>query len=227
VARALNAESSLYVRAYFFRALLLGTRKRELLQIRGSDIDAERWTVRLANTKNGRPHELPLARQAQEILNALPRERGNSHVFPGRFEGESLSVPTIDQAWRRVRIAAGVPDVRLHDLRRTLGSWVVQQAGSLALVGALLNHSDPRVTAEHYARFADAHRRTALDAPGDAVMNAAGVQHVRALLHGVRDDGLREAPNGAHSADGFSTPWVAVRAHDHVRGHTGARAIEE
>jgi hypothetical protein len=52
---------------------------------------------------------------------------------------------------------------------------VVQQTGSLALVGALLNHSDPRVTAEHYARFADGHRRAALEAHGEAVFSAAGV----------------------------------------------------
>ncbi len=176
VVRSLASEPSAHVRAYFLLALLLGTRKRELLRLRWSDIDTERWTARLPETKSGRPHELPLGRQAREILGALPKAHGNPHVFPGRFQGESLSVPTIDQAWRRIRVEAGVPDARLHDLRRTLGSWVVQQTGSLALVGALLNHSDPRVTAEHYARFADGHRRSALDAHGDAVLSAAGMR---------------------------------------------------
>lgn len=162
-------------------ALLLGTRKRELLHARWCDVDEDRWTLRLPETKSGRAHELPLGRQARGLLEALPRPEGNPHLFPGCVDGAPLSVAAIDQAWRRIRLAAGVPDARLHDLRRTLGSWVVQQTGSLALTGALLGHSDPRVTAAHYARFADGNRRSALDAHGEAVLAASGVQSAMML----------------------------------------------
>jgi len=120
-------------------------------------------------------HELPLGRQARGLLEALPRAGTNPFLFPGCVSGAPLSVAAIDQAWRRIRQTAGVEDARLHDLRRTLGSWVVQQTGSLALTGALLGHSDPRVTAAHYARFADENRRSALDAHSAAVLAAAGV----------------------------------------------------
>jgi integrase len=176
VVKALGSERNPHVRAYFLLALLLGTRKRELLGARWEDVDEARWTLRLPKTKSGRAHELPLGRQARELLLALPRVDANPYVFPGSVSGAPLSVAAIDQAWRRVRAVAAVPDARLHDLRRTLGSWVVQQTGSLALAGALLGHSDPRITATHYARFADASRRSALDAHGEAVLAAAGAR---------------------------------------------------
>jgi integrase len=182
VVTSLASEGNPHIRAYFVLALLLGTRKRELLRARWDDVDATRWTLRLPETKSGRTHELPLGRQARELVAALPRVAGNPHVFPGNVAGAPLSVAAIDQAWRRIRIAAGVPDARLHDLRRTLGSWVVQQTGSLALVGALLGHTDPRITAAHYARFADGSRRVALEAHGDAVLEAAGGRSAAAIV---------------------------------------------
>lgn len=181
VARALANEPNVHVRVYFLLALLLGTRKRELLHARWCDVDEDRWTLRLPETKSGRAHELPLGRQARGLLEALPRAGTNLFLFPGCVSGAPLSVAAIDQAWRRIRLAAGVEDARLHDLRRTLGSWVVQQTGSLALTGALLGHSDPRVTAAHYARFADGNRRSALDAHGEAVLAASGVQSAMML----------------------------------------------
>jgi hypothetical protein len=57
--------------------------------------------------------------------------------------GEPLSVPTIDQAWRRMRWAAGAPDAWLPDLRRTVGSWLTQSGASLHLVGHVLNPVSP------------------------------------------------------------------------------------
>jgi len=47
-------------------------------------------------------------------------------------------------AWVRVRTAACLEDVTLHDLRRTVGSWLVREGSSLHLVGAVLNHKDRR-----------------------------------------------------------------------------------
>lgn len=187
VARALASEPNVHVRVYFLLALLLGTRKRELLHAQWRDLDEARWTLRLPETKSGRAHELPLGQQARGLLEALPRPEGNPHLFPGCVDGAPLSVAAIDQAWRRIRLAAGVPDARLHDLRRTLGSWVVQQTGSLALTGALLGHSDPRVTAAHYARFADESRRSALDAHGAAVLAAAGAGSAMSLAGLARE----------------------------------------
>ena len=55
-------------------------------------------------------------------------------------------------AWERIRKAAQVPDVRVHDLRHTLGSWLAASGYSLQLIGRALNHTQVSTTAI-YARL--------------------------------------------------------------------------
>jgi len=166
---ALKTESNPYVRGFFALALLTGLRKRELLGARWADVSD--GLLRVPRTKNRQPHLIPLSREAATVLESLPREYGNGHVFPGQRDGEPLCVATIDQAWRRIRAAAGVDDAHVHDLRRTLGSWLVQGGVSLHLVGRALNHESAEAT-RVYARFALENVRTALDAHGAAVRDA-------------------------------------------------------
>jgi integrase len=78
----------------------------------------------------------------------------------------------IDKPWCRVRKAAGVEDVRLHDLRRTVGSWLAQSGNSLHLIGRVLNHSNASTTAI-YARFGQDNVRQALDDHGRRLMAIA------------------------------------------------------
>jgi len=67
-----------------------------------------------------------------------------------------------------------VDDVRLHDLRRTVGSWLAQSGNSLHLIGRVLNHSNPSTTAI-YARFGQDSVRAALEQHGARMMGAAGL----------------------------------------------------
>ena len=80
----------------------------------------------------------------------------------------------IAKPWSRVRKAAGVEDVRLHDLRRTVGSWLAQAGNSLHLIGRVLNHSNQSTTAV-YARFGEDHVRAGLEQHGARIMGAAGI----------------------------------------------------
>jgi hypothetical protein len=68
----------------------------------------------------------------------------------------------LNDAWSRIRKAAGLNDLRIHDLRRTVGSWLVRDGASLHLVGSLLNHKDQKTTAG-YAYFQTKERHKALD----------------------------------------------------------------
>ncbi len=96
---------------------------------------------------------------------------GNPYVLPGHKSVHHLV--NIDRPWRRVRTAAGVPDVRLHDLRRTVGSWMAQAGNSLHLIGRVLNHSSQATTAV-YARFGQDSVRQALEEHGKRIMGTAG-----------------------------------------------------
>jgi integrase len=98
---------------------------------------------------------------AVELLRGLPSyqpretlEPGGSGlprwVFPGR--GKSGHLEDAKHPWQRIRERAGVPDVRIHDLRRTLGSWLAASGYSLPLIGRALNHSNVATT-QVYARL--------------------------------------------------------------------------
>lgn len=56
----------------------------------------------------------------------------------GKVNGQHLK--NLRPAWVRARATAGLSDVRLHDLRCTVGSWLVREGSSLHLVGAVLDH---------------------------------------------------------------------------------------
>jgi integrase len=74
------------------------------------------------------------------------------------------------------RAAKGEEDVRLHDLRRTVGSWLATSGASLPLIGKVLNHSSASTT-QIYARLAEDATRAALEAHGAAIgplLNAGG-----------------------------------------------------
>ena len=103
----------------------------------------------------------------------------NPYVFPGIKEGQHLV--NINKAWKRVRTNAGIEDVRLHDLRRTVGSWLAQAGNDLHLIGKVLNHSNTSTTAI-YARFAQDQMRTALD------------DHANKLLPSLQSTGIINEP---------------------------------
>jgi hypothetical protein len=88
----------------------------------------------------------------------------------GKVNGQHLK--NLRPAWVRVRATAGLSDVRLHDLRCTVGSWLVREGSSLHLVGAVLDHKDPKTTAGH-AYFQIGDRQAALDQHGQKVIDRA------------------------------------------------------
>jgi integrase len=165
----INAEPNIYVRAALMLYLLTGLRKNELLRAKWAevDLDARTWTI--PKTKQDEPHTVPLSAPAVAILEGLPRLSGNPHVFPGHKRGTHLV--NIAKNWRNVRVAAECEDVTLHDLRRTVGSWMASSGVSLAIVGQVLGHAPGDVAATAiYARLQQASARKALDDHGAALM---------------------------------------------------------
>ena len=183
LAVAIDNESNLYARYAIWLFLLTGLRKSELLKSRWADVDWNREELTIQDTKNGRPHHLPLSSAALALLRQLPRQEGNPFVFPGREDGKNLV--NIDKAWRRIRTEAGVPDVRLHDLRRTVGSWLAQSGNSLHLIGRVLNHRTASTT-QVYARFANDQVRDALESHGKRLMGIAAAKDLKNVINADR-----------------------------------------
>ncbi len=183
LAQAIDAEPNETARFALWLYLLTGARKSELLQARWADVDWTRAELRLSQTKVGRTHYIPLSAPAIALLREIPRVEGNPYILPGRgprgaTAEEKAAAPAplvnISKPWGRVRKAAGVEDVRLHDLRRTVGSWLAQSGNSLHLIGRVLNHSNQSTTAV-YARFGEDSVRAALEQHGARIMGAAGL----------------------------------------------------
>jgi len=167
LAEAINAELNQSVVYAVWLYLLTGVRKNELLTLKWADIDFTRKELKLSDTKNGKAHYLPLSSSALEVLNQIPRLDGNPYVIVGKNQGCHLV--NIDKPWQRIRKAANLEDVRLHDLRRTVGSWLAQSNNSLHLIGKVLNHSNQSTTAI-YARFGNDAVRDALEQHGQQIM---------------------------------------------------------
>lgn len=180
---ALAEETNPYWRAFFALALLTGCRRSELLGARWPQVDFEAKTLRLPVTKAGQPHVLPLSDPALVILAGLPSREPGEFIFPSRGREGRLTEPK--KAWARVLARAGVTDCRIHDLRHSLASILVQHGYGIALIGKILNHSQIATTAR-YSHLSLDGMRTALD-------DAAG------LLLGT-DNGTKTPPdNGGDS----------------------------
>jgi integrase len=150
---AIDAAEDVRIADYLRLALLTGARKTALLRMRFADADLTRavWTIPPTDSKNGKPIHVPLVAEAVEVIRSrLFAASGREYVFPGRHGIGHLTDPTRPLA--KVFKAAGFTDVRLHDLRRTFGSWQAANGSSELLIGKSLGHRHSRST-QVYARL--------------------------------------------------------------------------
>ena len=149
-------------------ALLTGARRGELLAARWTDFDlvAGTWTKPGSTTKQKTLHRVALSDVAARLLVEM-RRHANSHgwVFPARDSGH---LTDIREAWDALRDAAGIPDVRLHDLRHTFASISASAGASLPLIGAMLGHASPSTT-HRYTHLLDDPQRAAANRVAEAI----------------------------------------------------------
>ena len=150
---AVDAGTASPVTAAAIRLLMLtGCRKGEVLALRWTDVDLDAGELRLPDAKSG-PRAVQLPPPAVRLLEALPRRAGSPWVFPGRAADGRCSESALDNAWRAVREAAKLEDVRIHDLRHSFASRALALGETLPVIGKLLGHSDIETTAR-YAHLA-------------------------------------------------------------------------
>jgi integrase len=122
-------------------------RLNEILSLRWAWIDVAQGVARLPDSKTGAKN-LYLPPGALAILEGLPRLAGNPHVLPGDRPGAAFV--GIQKPWQRIRALAGLPDLRIHDLRHSFASVAVAGGDSLFIVGKILGHRQASTT-ERYA----------------------------------------------------------------------------
>ncbi|WP_130472849.1 tyrosine-type recombinase/integrase, partial [Candidatus Magnetaquicoccus inordinatus] len=132
--------------------LLTGMRRGEVLTLQWSFVDFELGCLRLPDTKTG-SRTLHIGAAAIALLAGLPRIEGNPFCFPGLNEGRSLV--GLPKVWRKIRDRAGLSEVRIHDTRHGFASVGVISGMGLPIVGALLGHKSPTITARYAHLSAD------------------------------------------------------------------------
>jgi integrase len=181
--QAIAEEADPAVRAVLLTALLTGARRTEVLTMRWEDVSLTRAEWRIPHTKAGRPHLLPVPQALIATLRSLPRVEGNPYVFVGQNGIGHLH--DMKRAWDRIRLKAGIQDVRFHDLRRTVGSWLAGSGESLNLIGKELNHRDVSTTAI-YARLNLNPVRQALERNASKMLEAAVPQGTPAVMRKIK-----------------------------------------
>lgn len=170
--QALAEEPNADFRDYFLVALLTGARRANVLAMRWEQINFARGTWTIPTTKNGESHTLPLVGEAIAVLNERKSYSESPWVFPGTGKAGHLMEPK--KAWARILSRAGIENLHIHDLRRSLGSWQAATGASLSIIGKTLAHKNVSTTAI-YARLNLDPVRNAMETATRAMLDAAGV----------------------------------------------------
>jgi integrase len=150
--KSLSIEPHTTARDFFLSSLLTGARRANVLAMRWDELNFERKTWLIPRTKNGTSQTIPLVPEVLDILiNRKEASDGSEWVFSSNTSKTGHLVEP-KKAWKRVLDRAGIKDLRMHDLRRSLGSWQAATGANLSIIGKTLNHQDVATTAI-YARL--------------------------------------------------------------------------
>ena len=133
--------------------LLTGARLSEITELEWAHVDFERETIALPHQKGcgRRAHVVPTA--AMDLLARRPRVEGSPWVFPRATDpSRSVSIHVVENAWGRIRTAAGLDDVRLHDLRHTVGTWAARTGANAFQIRDVLRHKGVAMTSRYVNR---------------------------------------------------------------------------
>ena len=130
--------------------LLTGARRSEITQARWEHVNFEQKTMLVPLSKSGKPRTISLNNAAVDLISNLPSRGDSQWLFPSPRTGRPG--PALYYPWERVRKRAGLKDLRLHDLRHSYASNLVNAGVSLYVVQQLLGHTNPRTT-QRYAHL--------------------------------------------------------------------------
>ncbi|WP_240906121.1 site-specific integrase [Thiorhodococcus mannitoliphagus] len=128
------------------------------------------WRIPAYNAKSGKVRAVPLNDAALDILRILRNLDTEHYLFVNSKTGKPYT--TIHKVWERLREEAGLPHLRLHDLRHQYASFLVNSGRTLYEVQQILGHSDPSVT-QRYAHLSTRALQDAADSASAAIGRAS------------------------------------------------------
>lgn len=165
----LAATDNTQIRDFVLLSILTGARKSNVLAMAWADIDFDRREWCIPDTKNGSPVIVQLPDVAVKTLQQR-RNNGSPWVFPG--SGKSGHMVSPKKGVKAIMDRARIEGVRIHDLRRTLGSWQAITGASLAIIGKTLGHKSVDATLI-YARLSADPVRESVERATTAMLTAS------------------------------------------------------
>ncbi len=162
--------------------ILTGARKRELLDSKWQDFDLERRLWRIPLPKSGKARHVPLSDGAVAVLESMPRLPECPYAFANPETGKPFV--SMYYSWHTARVRAGLPDVRVHDLRHSFASLLINQGRSLYEVQRILGHAQVKTT-QRYAHLSNQTLVAAANSAADAmahVMRPASTNLSRRMM---------------------------------------------
>lgn len=138
--------ASNYTIAAFRLLMYTGCRLGEVLSLKWEDVNLKENFIHLKDSKVGE-RGIPLNESAKNVILGLQKQVDNPYVFCGDKKGTHLF--TIQKTWDRIRKKAGIPDVRIHDLRHSFASFALKKGVSLYGVSKLLGHKNIATTTRY------------------------------------------------------------------------------
>ena len=167
---ALQNETNEVARNYIWMLLLTGARKTNVLAMRWDEIDFELQMWRIPDTKNGEPVNIPLTSLAMQLLKSIKPEC--EWVFPSATSSVGhLQDPK--KAWNRILKQAEIENLRIHDIRRTLGSYQAITGASLHIIGKSLGHKSS-ISTQIYARLTNDPVRASMETATNKMLEYMG-----------------------------------------------------
>lgn len=130
--------------------LLTGARRNEVTHAKWEHVDWDKKMLLVPLSKSGKPRGIALNAAAIALLRSVRVYADSEYIFPSPATGRPS--PSMYFPWHRIRLRAGLPDVRLHDLRHSFASFLVNRGVSLYVVQGLLGHAHTRYT-QRYAHL--------------------------------------------------------------------------
>lgn len=154
---ALASEPNPNMKDFFTLSLFTGARRGNVLSMQWKDVDLDQglWIIPEKESKTADPMKVILAPEAVEILKHRKKnnKKASEYVFPNhRKDSKTPHLVEPKKAWKRLCERAGLENLRIHDLRRTMGSWQAALGAGLPIIGKSLGHKDQSTTAI-YARL--------------------------------------------------------------------------
>lgn len=149
---AIDSHSSRVIALMLLFLLSTGARRNEAMTATWENIDVEHrtWRIPATNSKSKKVRSVPLNDSALRVLSELATDKRSPYVFTNPRTKTRYN--NINTTWDQMRKNAGLPELRIHDLRHQYASQLVNSGRSLYEVQQILGHSDPTVT-QRYAHL--------------------------------------------------------------------------